>query len=147
MKKLLLNPRQALYTEDVSDSRTISGALEIAKEIKHGGKIREPVYVMAFSEFPNRYALFNGNRRTKAAELRHIPLNALVIQDAHDFELAQRDQPTSWHRLEEEDFLRFNGDYFSKDFDMLRRVRLSGSPYQRARTRIKEAVQQFYSWL
>ena len=147
MKNLVLDPRQALYTEDISDPETIEGAMNILNEIKNGGAIKTPVYVMRFSDFQDRYALFNGNRRTRAAELRGIPIRALEIQCQTDFQRAQEDQPTCWHRIEEDDFLKFNGEYFYKDIGELKQRGLLLSAYHRARKRIKDTIRRFYSWL
>ena len=147
MRSLILDPRQALYTKDLADPESVEGSREIYTELKNNGKIRIPVYVMRFSEFRGRYALFDGNRRTKAAELRRIPIRALEIECQKDFQVAQADQPTSWHRVDEEDFLKFNGEYFYKDIGELKQRGLLLSAYHRARKRIRDAVRKFYSWL
>ncbi len=147
MRNLVLNPRQALYTEDLTDSETIAGALEISTELRNGGTIRTPVYVIKFPEFRNLFAIFNGNRRTRACEMNGLSVTALEIQSPQDFQLAQADQPANWHKLEEEDFLKFNGDYFYKDMASLKREGLLVPAYHRAKKRIKDAVKRFYHWL
>ncbi len=147
MKNLNLEPEQVLYTEDTCDPATIAGAFEIYCGLREGSQIKKPIYVIKFAEFPGRYTLLSGNRRTKAAEWCGIRVPALEIENQRDFQLAQMDQPTNWHRLEEEDFLRFGDGYFYKDVAVLRQRGLLMSAYHRARKRIREAVKRFYHWL
>lgn len=147
MRNLILNPREVLYTEDLADSETIEGALAIAGELRKGRKIREPVQVMRFKEFDNRYVLFNGNRRTRAAEICGLQLKAMEIENQEDFQVIQRIQPTSWHVINREEILKFNGDYFCNNLDYLKQRGLFCSAYHRAKKRIKDAVKTFYQWL
>lgn len=147
MKRLILNPRMALYTEDLTDSETIAGTRRLVDEISQGRAIKTPIYVIRFPEFKSRPAIFNGNRRTKAAELCGICIQALEIQTPGDFQLAQAQQPTTWHSLDEQEFLKFNGEYFYNDVVELRQRGLLCSAYHRARRRIRDTVKKFYSWL
>jgi len=147
MKSLVLDPRKLLYTEDINNPVTLEGALDILKELKKGEKIRTPIYVMRFPDFGDNPVIFNGNRRTKAAEWYGIPIKTLEIQNQSDFQLAQIDQPTYWHKVEEENFLRFNGEYFYKDINALKNRGLMIPAYHRAKKRIKEAIRRLYSWL
>ena len=145
MRAITLNPREILYTEEPSDLETFRKILGIFDELRKGHRIKLPVYVIKLPEFGNRLAIFNGNKRTQAAEWRKIPILALEIQTQADFQEAQRQQPTYWHKIEDEDFLRFNGEYFCKDFDEMRKRGLLASAYCRAKIRIKEAVRRRYS--
>lgn len=147
MRSLILRPQETLYTEDPTNPVTIRGALELLRELRQGKPIIKPVYVVRFPDLENRVAIFNGNRRTKAAELYGIPLAGLEIQSQADFQRAQADQPANWHKVEEEDYLKFNGEYFYKDLAALKNQGLLIPAYQRAKKRIKEAVRQFYQWL
>ncbi len=152
MKTHVLEPKEissrVLYTEDMASVETAMSVASLAEELKAGENIREPVFAVRFAEFPRKFALFNGNRRTKACELAgSSALRMLEVESPRDFQVAQRAQPTSWHVVDMEKVLRYNGEYFFVDLNHLRREGLLCSAYHRARRRIREAVHKFYSYL
>jgi len=147
MKKLVLRAEQMLYTEDMANQEVVDGVRDLVDEIRNRIAIRNPVYVMRFSMFLGRYAIFQGNKRTRASELTNLPIKSLEIENARDFQRAQRDQPSIWHNIAEEEFMRHNGQYFFMDLKSLKQRGLLCSDYHRARRRICEAVYTLYPYL